>query len=91
MIMPTPDVVATVNGVKYRCESATVWWEIANPLTPPDRVMDGRLRAEVETSDGVSFTGLVIGGTMSEYRTVMTFIDQRGRTVRVEINTPEGK
>ena len=33
MIMPTPDVVATVNGVKYRCESATVWWEIANPLT----------------------------------------------------------
>lgn len=37
MIMPTPDVVATVNGVKYRCESATVWWEIANPLTPEAR------------------------------------------------------
>ena len=54
MIMPTPDVVATVNGVKYRCESATVWWEIANPLTPPDRVIgfprgDCRLQATEES------------------------------------------
>lgn len=82
LIAGVTEVIA--HGARQRCESVSAWAETANPWIPSDRIQDGRLRVEVMSIDGTYLAGLVVGGTVSEHRFVIRFVDQHGCVVQIE-------